>query len=121
MKWIKHMIADIIVTAYIIIAVNVNLEWIKIVLIVYTIPILLLKTVIYFGGSSFLTKKHSSKKAPEWIIHLLYGINVFVLLIYQWWFVGMLWIIIWLFSWLFQKKAVKQSSKRKVHGSKFKK
>ena len=120
MKWIKNIVADIIVTIFIIVVVILNIEWLKIVLIGYTILILVLRIVIYFSGGSLFDKKNSSKKAPEWIIHLLYAINVIVLLIFQWWLIGILWILIWLFSWLFQKKATKQSPKRKFHGSKIK-
>lgn len=107
MKWIKTVIVDIVVTIVILLAVNLEIEWLRIVVIAYTILILLLKLIVYFSGGSPLKKKGNLSEAPGWFIHMLYAINVIVLLLYQWWIIAALWVVIWLFSWLIQKKSIK--------------
>ncbi|MDX1671486.1 MAG: hypothetical protein R3211_04040 [Balneolaceae bacterium] len=104
MQWIKDIIVDILVTAFIVATALVQLEWMRWIVIGYTGIMLLAKTIVYFSETSLQLVKKAKTDAPEWITHALYAINTGVMLSIQWWFVGLGWILIWLASYGAQRK-----------------
>lgn len=104
MHWIKDIIVDIMVTAFIAVAAVMQLEWMRWVIIGYTGIMLVAKTIVYFSETSLQMVKKAKSDAPEWITHSLYAANTVILLAIQWWFVGLGWILIWLVSYGAQRK-----------------
>ncbi len=113
MKWIKNVIVDIIVSIVIIIAVLTKVEWLKIVVIAYTILMLLLKIIAVISDQFIKSVKPvKSIQTPLWFTSLLYALNVFVLLGFAWYLTAVQWVFIWLFSWMAFKKKQKLKHKR---------
>ena len=100
MNWVKTTIVDVAVTACIVAAAFMDVEWARWVIWIYTPFILLLKIGAFFGPT--VVKKGAAKKeeAPEWFYHLLYAANVLLLLAARWWLVAGGWAAIWLVSYL---------------------
>jgi hypothetical protein len=114
MKWLKNVLVDITVSVVIIIAVVVNLEWLKIVVIAYTALMLLLK-IIALVNDQFMksVKPGKSAQVPLWFISSLYALNVFVLIGFAWYLTAVQWALIWLFSWLAYSKNQKQKVQKR--------
>lgn len=104
MKWIKEVIVDIVVTIAILLAVNLDVQWLGVVVISYSVLMLVLKVIVLFTGGSPLQKKQVSLTAPPGFIYFLYALNIVILLVYQWWITASIWAMIWIFSWLALKK-----------------
>jgi hypothetical protein len=106
MKWFKDVIVDVVVTALIVLAALQELEWASWLVLVYTPFMLFMKAVLFFGGG-FLKqfKKKEVSAVPGWFLHLLYGLNVAVLLTAGWWLTALQWALIWGLSFAAELKA----------------
>ena len=104
MSWLKDVLVDIFTTILIIVAVLISLPLLNGIIIGYTILMLIIKLVAYFGDSLTGLMSKSQTKAPEWFSHLLYAINTGTLLFFGWWYTGASWTLIWLISYLTQQK-----------------
>lgn len=104
MSWLKDVVVDIATTILIIIAVFVHLPILNGIIIGYSILMLIIKLVAYFGDSFTTLMGKSQTAAPEWFSHLLYAINTGTLLLFEWWYTGAAWAFIWLVSYLTQRK-----------------
>ena len=75
-----------------------DLQWGKWVLFVYTPFMVLMKGVAAFSGSVTTLPKRSRAEAPAWFYHVLYGLNVAILLFAGWWLLAAGWLAIWALS-----------------------
>ena len=103
MKWIKEVIVDIGITLAIILAVLSTVTWLKYVILFYSLLMLFLKGVTLTNRS--ILKRIKRSDAPPWIFHVLYGINVVVLLVFQWWLIAIIWMGVWGLSYMALRKA----------------
>ena len=107
MDWIKHVIIDIAVTVVIIIAAVTGQVWAQWVVWIYTPFMLLLKLTGFFGSGVTGGFQRTDTDVPPWFYHLLYAINVGVLLIYGWWLVGAGWGLIWVLSYATEQRSIR--------------
>ena len=104
MSWLKDVLVDISTTILIVAAVFIHLPLLNGIIIGYTILMLIIKLVAYFGDPFTTLMSKSQTAAPEWFSHLLYAINTGALLFFEWWYTGAAWSLIWLLSYLTQRK-----------------
>jgi len=105
MKWLKEVVVDVAVTAAIILAVLSSAPWLRYVILGYSMLMLFLKAVTQTNKAVLKRLKHS--QTPSWVFHVLYAVNVVVLLASQWWLVAAIWAGIWGLSFVMQRKEVK--------------
>jgi len=74
MKWLKEIIVDIIVTAAIVAAVLLKLNWLVAVVVGYTGLILIFRVILFFNKSLNLQRKLFSS-VPDWFFHAVYKYN----------------------------------------------
>lgn len=103
MSWLKEIIVDILVTFFIAVAFLLNDPWMWWVIAVYTALLLIAKGAA-LTSSGLLRQSRKSQQAPEWILHVLYAVNVILLGLASWWFLMAGWVLIWLLSYLAQRK-----------------
>jgi len=106
MKWFKEVTIDILVTVVILLAVILKIDWLGFLVTGYTCLILFARIIVVFNKSSFVQKKLSTK-VPDWFFHLNYAFNSVLLLIHQWWFTGIAWLVIWMLSYFTLRKTKK--------------
>jgi hypothetical protein len=93
MGWLRHAIVDIAVTVIILIAVFASQVWAMWIVWIYTPFLLLLKIGALTGGVG-----RSAEGVPDWFYHVLYAVNVAVLLFAALYWVAGAWVAIWLIS-----------------------
>ncbi len=103
MKWFKDVVIDVLVTICIGLAVWQHLEWAKWIVWIYTPFILLLKIGVYFGPTMRVKGKKVAA-VPNTVYHVLYAINVVMLLAAKWWLVAAGWAAVWLISFLAERR-----------------
>ena len=103
MHWLKDVTVDILVTLFIAVAIWLGEVWLWWVIAVYTLLMIIAKSVVLWGDG-FLSRAQKSQNAPEWFLHLLYGINVALLAYAGWWYLLGGWVVIWILSFLGQRK-----------------
>lgn len=104
MGWLKNVIVDILVTIFIAAAFWLSDTWMWWVIVVYTVVLLIAKS-ISVTSEGFISKTQKKQQAPEWFLHLLYGVNVLLLALAGWWFLAAGWVAIWILSYLGQRKS----------------
>ena len=109
MKWLKKVILDIIITVIIITTLFIKIQVLKIFLFIYT-PLMLLGRILALSGMNI--QKKTGVKAPDWFLHVLYFINVLVLVINHWWILAALWLIIWFLAFMYITRSRKRNVKR---------
>lgn len=109
MRILKGALFDILVTLAILAAVFFPVKGLEWFVVGYT-PLLLILKIIDFagGGVSGLMIKRKKDETPAWVYHVLYGLNVVVLMYSQWFITGGQWAVIWLLSWLTAQKMQKK-------------
>ncbi|HYW35774.1 MAG TPA: hypothetical protein VE868_10240 [Balneolaceae bacterium] len=103
MRWLKSVIVDILVTIFIGISYWFRFSWMWWVIAVYSALILFAKVIALYG-ETFLRQSKRSEQAPEWFYHVLYFLNIILLIVSYWWYLAGAWVLIWLFSYLAQRK-----------------
>jgi hypothetical protein len=106
MKWLKNVLVDIGVTLVILLTtagvLPAGAEW---VIYVYTPFRLLLKIVSLSSGVKQVKQQQKDEaQPPEWFFHVLYAVNVIVLLYSRWWWTGAQWALIWGLSMLIERR-----------------
>jgi len=114
MKWLKNILLDLLITLLILIAVVGRVDWLLVIIIVYSALILLLRVVVLFNADMMHTVYKRMSDTPSWPLHLLYAINVFILSAGQRFRITVLWMLIWLFSWLGERKAKSSGAGKKT-------
>ncbi|MEX0685951.1 MAG: hypothetical protein WD267_08570 [Balneolales bacterium] len=104
MTWIKEIIVDIVVTLFILATVTIEADWMRFTLIGYTVLMLAVKTIVYlFEGFQQIIRK-KVQIAPVSVIYQIYGINIALLILFEWWLIASLWLLIGIVSYLTDKK-----------------
>lgn len=93
MGWLRHVIIDLAITAFILAATFGGQVWAAWVVWIYT-PVMVLLKVGAFAGNV----NPKSNEVPMWFFHALYALNLVVLLYYAWYWVAAGWVVIWLVS-----------------------
>jgi len=104
MNLIKASFIDILVTLFIIAAIATGITWMYWVVMVYSALMLLLKLIDYSGEGFQGMLKQPRDLPPDWPFHVLYGLNIIILIYAGWYILTAIWTGIWLFSWLKQRK-----------------
>lgn len=104
MEWIKEVIVDILVTVFIIVSIWLGDIWMWWVLVAYTGLLLVAKATVLMSDGFLSNRSQKTQQAPNWFLHLLYGINIILLGYIGWWYLLGGWTLIWLFSFLSQRK-----------------
>jgi len=98
MKLLKKIWIDLLITIIILLTFFIDTRFIKYFLYIYT-PLILIGRIIALTGLNI--QKRNISRAPNWLFHLLYAVNVIVLAFNRWWVLCILWIIIWLLAFIY--------------------
>jgi hypothetical protein len=101
MLWLKNTLVDIAVTIFIGFACWLNSAWMWWIIAVYSILMILAKAAA-IRGEIFVQQ---SRPAPDLFFHILYAVDIILLIFAHWWYLVAGWILIWLFSYLGQRKS----------------
>lgn len=93
MAWIKDAYLDVLVLLLIVVFAFFTNEILRVVLWVYTLLLLLGKTIALFMPS--LQRKADQAEVPQYIYHIIYGLSIGVLLYMQEYYLGSTWILVW--------------------------
>lgn len=104
MSWLKNILVDLLVTAFIIVAVAGGWPWARWVVLGYTGLMLLLKVGALLGRGAVKQLKRTQAGAPTWVFHLLYLVDIVVLALGGWWIAAAGWLAIWLLSYIQQRR-----------------
>lgn len=107
MKWLKHVVLDIIVLALIAIYTIYNFNIINIILWVYSTLLLVSKLLYLFVD--FFKIKAINNVVPNLFYHIVYLLSIILFIISANYYLSIIWIIIWLVSILsITKKQIKK-------------
>lgn len=95
---IQDLFVDILVTTVIISAVLLELDWLTYLIIGYTIFILFFKLLVLISEQLRAITAKSRTTVPDSYYHLLYGVNVGVLILFSWYFTAIAWAGVWVLS-----------------------
>ncbi len=99
MSWIKNVVVDLAVTLLIALVAAFGLYWAEVVVWIYTPLMLALKVFALFAGRlTALSKGRGAAEPPPWFFHVLYALNVVLLLIGARWLLAAGWAVIWALS-----------------------
>ena len=90
MRWLRHVIVDLLVTACIVAATVFDQAWAAWVVVVYT-PLMLLLMAFAFFAPGLAGALGTDKEVPPIFYHVLYGINVVALALDAQWLVAAGW------------------------------
>jgi len=102
MAWIKNAIIDIAVTAIIVVYALTTATWGWWIIAIYTPLMLLLKVLAMSGAAAAVQRK--ADDVPGWFYHLLYGVNVLMLLYASFTNAAIGWAAIWILSAIVESK-----------------
>ena len=95
MSWLKHVIIDLLATLVILIVVFHETTLLEYVLYIYTGLMVLARSSSFFRIDMRAITKEKHNVAPLWIYHLLYFLNVSILLFGQFYITSLFWLFIW--------------------------
>lgn len=96
MQWLKHIAVDLIATIVIAIVVFYQeLTVLQYVLFVYTGLIVLAQGFMVLNQNFRSLTKRKAENLPNWVYHILYGINVALLVYGGFYITAVGWIFIW--------------------------
>ncbi|MDQ7039735.1 MAG: hypothetical protein Q9M35_02220 [Rhodothermus sp.] len=100
-RWLREALLDLIVTGIIVLAAIPALSWARWIVLVYTPLMLLLKLGALLAAPHLPRMQRST---PATLFHVLYGLNVLVLLVGRWWWMAVAWALIWGLSVLVERR-----------------
>jgi hypothetical protein len=109
MSWIKNAFIDIAVTAVILAYAFTTAIWGWWIIAIYTPLMLLLKVFALSGAASNVQRKADS--VPSWFYHVLYGVNVALLLYSSFVYAAIGWAAIWILSTIAESQSRPQKKK----------
>lgn len=98
------MIVDLLVSVFILVTVYTEIEWMQYTLIGYTCLMLAVKLFVFFNENYLKLLKKKKQYAPVAVIYQLYGINIAILILYNWLITAALWLVIGFISYMTDKK-----------------
>lgn len=93
--WVSNILVDLFVTVIIAAAVILEYQWLIYIIVVYTGIILIARVLMLFSSQLQAITAKNRSAAPDWIYHLLYGLNVLLPVIFGWYILGLSWLAIW--------------------------
>lgn len=93
MSWLKHVLIDLLITLCVVLATFGAIVWAKWVVWIYTPLMVLLKL-----GALGAKLPQPKDGPPDGFFHVLYGVNLAILLWHAWWWVAAGWAAIWVLS-----------------------
>lgn len=107
MKWLKHIIIDILATLVILIVVFQETTFLEYVLYIYTGLMVIARISSFYRIEMRVVTKQKLTDAPVWIYHTLYFLNVFILLFGQFYITSLFWLFIWIAAGIIHYKESK--------------
>ena len=104
MQWIKNIVWDLVVTVVVIVGVWFDYTVLYWIIAAYTALMVVTKALTAFTESWNQIIRKARNNTPDVVIHLIYAINLAILLYGKWWIVAGGWALVWLFSWLAQRR-----------------
>ncbi|MEX1136323.1 MAG: hypothetical protein WEB89_05445 [Balneolales bacterium] len=111
MSWFKEIIVDVLVTVFILLTAMLEAVWMQYTLVGYTSLMLAVKLFVFFNDNYLNLLKKKRQTAPVSVIYQLYGINIAILILFDWWITAGLWLLIGIISYLTDKKMYKDVSR----------
>lgn len=104
MNWLKNAIVDLLTIPVIALAVFYSSSFLSYVVYIYT-SLMVVARLFSLSSSNFrsITRKKISD-APLWVYHLIYLINIAILLAGSWFITAAGWIFIWAAAVIVYKK-----------------
>lgn len=96
MEWLKHLTIDLLATLVIVIVVFFETTLLKYVLYIYTGLMVLARTFSFFRIDIRAVTKQKMTEVPVWVHHILYLLNVSILLIGHFYMTSLCWLYIWI-------------------------
>jgi hypothetical protein len=93
MGWVRHVIIDLVITLCVVLATFFAQGWAAWVVWIYTPAMVLLKI-----GAIGAKLPQAKDGPPDWFFHVLYAVNVVILLYHGWYWVAAGWVVIWVLS-----------------------
>jgi len=92
---LKDILVDLTVTVAILAAVVLDYQLLTYFVIGYTVFLLAIKILVLMSDQLQAITAKSKSFLPNWIYHLLYGMNVAALTIFSWYIIAAAWAVIW--------------------------
>lgn len=96
MKWLKHITIDLLATLVIVIVVFYETTLLEYVLYIYTGLMVIARLFSFFRIDIRAVTKQKMNEAPVWIYHVLYLLNVTILLFGHFYITASCWLLIWI-------------------------
>lgn len=96
MMWLKHLTVDILATLVITIVVFFETALLEYVLYIYTGLMVIARSLAFFRIDLRAVTKKKVEEAPIWIYHLLYALNISILLFGLFYITAISWFYIYL-------------------------
>lgn len=107
MKWLKYAWFDLAVTGFIVFVAIQDLAWGATVLWIYSGLMLVLKVVSLSMQGVLNLAKRGESSIPQGVLHVLYAVNVAILVGVAWWGLSVLWLAIWGLSFWADTRAMR--------------
>ncbi len=109
MTWIKNAVIDVAITAVIVAYTLTLAAWGWWIIAIYTPLMLLLKIFALSGAAVNVQRKADS--VPSWFYHVLYGLNVALLLYSAFVYAAIGWAAIWILSTIAESQSRPKAKK----------
>lgn len=93
MGWLKHIVIDLLITVCVVLATFGGQSWAAWVVWIYTPAMVLLKL-----GALGAKLPRPKDGPPDWVFHVIYAVNLVMLLWHRWIWVAAGWALIWILS-----------------------
>lgn len=110
MAWLRHVVIDLIVTLFIVVATVLHLGWMRWLVLGYTVLMIALKIVALVGNLGGVLRTGTS--VPTWFFHLLYAVNIVAAAWAAvtwadtiWWGIAVGWLLLWILSVMVEARA----------------
>lgn len=94
--WLKHLTVDLLATLVIAVVVFYETALLEYVLYIYTGLMVIARSASFYRIDIRAVTRNKINEAPVWVYHLLYFINVVLLIIGEFYFTSLSWFYIWI-------------------------
>lgn len=95
MQWLKHIVVDLLTTLVIALAVFYEDNTLTYIVYAYTILMCIARLASLISRNFQKITQRKVSEAPIWIYHILYFLNVVILVLGMWFITAAAWIFIW--------------------------
>lgn len=104
MQWLKHIVVDLLTTIVIALAVFYEDTTLTYIVYAYTILMCIARFASLMSRNFQKITQRKVSEAPIWIYHLLYFLNVLILVLGTWFITAAGWIFIWVVAGYVHKR-----------------